>query len=46
VRLSRDFHNKELLEDSTPKLRIPVRLMREKVKSLIRFQVPPCPPRA
>ena len=40
VRLSRDFDNKELLEDGTPKLRIPVRLMREKVKSSIRFQVP------
>lgn len=39
VRLSRDFDNKELLEDGTPKLRIPVRLMREKVKSSIRFQV-------
>jgi len=39
VRLSRDFDNQELLEDGTPKLRIPVRLMREKVKSSIRFQV-------
>ena len=41
VRLSRDFDNQELLEDGTPKLRIPVRLMREKVKSSIRFQVRP-----
>ena len=41
VRLSRDFNNTELLEDGTPKLRIPVRLMREKVKSSIRFQVAP-----
>jgi hypothetical protein len=39
VRLSRDFDNQELLEDGTPKLRIPARLMREKVKSSIRFQV-------
>ena len=41
VRLSRDFNNTELLEDGTPKLRILVRLMREKVKSSIRFQVAP-----
>lgn len=39
VRLSRDFSNEELLEDGTPKLRIPVRLMNEKLKSSIRFQV-------
>jgi len=39
VRLSRDFSNEELLEDGSPKLRIPVRLMNEKLKSSIRFQV-------
>lgn len=39
VRLSRDFENQELLEDGTAKLRIPARLMQEKLKSSIRFQV-------
>ena len=39
VRLSRDFENQELLENGTAKLRIPARLMQEKLKSSIRFQV-------
>jgi len=42
VRLSRDFENQELLEDGTAKLRIPARLMQEKLKSSIRFQVRAC----
>jgi len=44
VHLSRDFENQELLEDGTAKLRIPARLMQEKLKSSICFQVrPACP---
>ena len=39
VRLSRNFENRELLEDGTTKLRIPARLMQEKLKNPIRFQV-------
>ena len=39
VRLCRDFNNSELLEDGTRKLRIPRRLLREKLKTSCRFQV-------
>ena len=43
VRLCRDFNNSELLEDGTRKLRIPRRLLREKLKTSCRFQVSAIP---
>lgn len=43
VRLCRDFQNSELLEDGTRKLRIPQRLLNEKLKTSCRFQVRPVP---
>ena len=39
VRLTRDFVNIELLEDGTPKLRIPSRLHREKLRTALRSGV-------
>ena len=39
VRLTRDFVNLELLEDGTPKLRIPSRLHREKLRTALRSEV-------
>ena len=36
VRLTRDFHNYELLPDGTPKLRIPQRLLMEKYRTFTR----------
>ena len=36
VRLTRDFHNYELLPDGTPKLRIPQRLLMEKYRTSTR----------
>ena len=45
VRLCRDFQNSELLEDGTRKLRIPKRLLNEKLKTSCRFQVRPAPER-
>lgn len=41
VRLCRDFKNYEMLEDGTKKLRIPQRLLNEKLKTSCRFQVRP-----
>jgi len=43
VRLCRDFKNCELLEDGTRKLRIPKRLLNEKLKTSCRFQVHTAP---
>lgn len=40
-RLSRDFCNIEYLEDGTPKLRIPARLLREKQRTSTRHSVSP-----
>jgi len=39
VRLCRDFNNCEMLEDGTKKLRIPCRLLKDKLKTSCRFQV-------
>lgn len=39
IRLTRDFVNVELLEDGTKKLRIPSRLLREKLRTALRSQV-------
>ena len=39
IRLSKNFVNVELLEDGTRKLRIPVRLLREKLRTATRSQV-------
>ena len=36
VRLTKDFRNYEFLEDGTMKLRIPVRLLREKIRTSVR----------
>jgi len=39
IRLCKNFVNYEKLADGTPKLRIPIRLLREKVRTSIRSQV-------
>tara|TARA_B100001758_G_scaffold241882_1_gene249325 strand:+ start:27544 stop:27912 length:369 start_codon:yes stop_codon:yes gene_type:complete len=39
IRLTKNFVNVELLEDGTKKLRIPVRLLREKLRTAVRSQV-------
>lgn len=39
IRLTKNFENVELLEDGTKKLRIPVRLLREKLRTAFRSQV-------
>lgn len=39
IRLNRDFQNLERLEDGTPKLRIPTRLLREKMRTSERSKV-------
>ena len=39
IRLNRDFQNLERLEDGTPKLRIPTRLLREKMRTSLRSKV-------
>lgn len=39
IRLTKDFVNVELLEDGTKKLRIPARLLREKLRTAMRSQV-------
>jgi len=39
IRLNRDFQNLEKLEDGTPKLRIPTRLLREKMRTSQRSKV-------
>lgn len=39
IRLTKDFVNVELLEDGTKKLRIPMRLLREKLRTALRSQV-------
>ena len=39
IRLTKNFENVELLEDGTKKLRIPVRLLREKLRTAMRSQV-------
>ena len=36
VRLTKDFRNYEFLEDGTMKLRIPVRLLKEKIRTSVR----------
>jgi hypothetical protein len=36
VRLTKDFRNYEFLEDGTMKLRIPLRLLREKIRTSVR----------
>lgn len=42
IRLTKNFNNVELLEDGTKKLRIPVRLLREKLRTAFRSQVSMC----
>lgn len=39
IRLNRGFQNLEKLEDGTPKLRIPTRLLREKMRTSLRSKV-------
>lgn len=39
IRLTRKFHNEEVLADGTRKLRIPMRLLQQKQKTSIRFMV-------
>ena len=39
IRLCRNFINEEMLADGTPKLRIPIRLLREKMRTSLRSKV-------
>ena len=44
IRLCKNFINEEKLADGTPKLRIPIRLLREKMRTSIRSKVCPNTP--
>lgn len=39
IRLCKNFVNEEKLADGTPKLRIPIRLLREKIRTSVRSKV-------